>query len=84
MLCRCPRLGPRHIAQAHRFDPRGDQEIPVRDLGSASWIALRPDDDLDAIPVPDAERYVLGLVTAHDIARAVADVPGCAHPHWDE
>ena len=94
--CCAGALGPRHIAQAHRFDPRSDAEIPVRDLGTASWIALRPDDDLrtcarmlvehdlDAIPVLDAERRVLGLVTAHDIAGAVADVPECAHSRWDE
>src|SRR6266567_323152 len=72
-------IGPRHIAQAHRFDLRLDSEIPVRDLGCAPWIALSPDDslrtcaqmlvehDLDAIPVLDAQRRVLGIVTAHDV-----------------
>ena len=89
-------IGPRHIAQAHRLDARRDSEIPVRDLGCASWIALNPDDslrtcaqmlvehDLDAIPVLDAQRRVLGIVTAHDIARAVADAPGNAHPCWED
>lgn len=85
-------LGPRHVAQAHRFDLRGESEIPVEDLGYAPWIALSPDDDLrtcaqalveydlDAIPVLDAERRVLGLVTAHDIARAAANLPKVRHP----
>ncbi|HLK43752.1 MAG TPA: CBS domain-containing protein [Thermoleophilia bacterium] len=89
-------LGPRHIAQAHRFDPRGDREVPVEDLGYAPWIALRPEDglrtcaqmlvehELDAIPVLDAERRVLGVVTVHDIARAAADAAGHVHPHWEE
>ena len=86
-------LGPRHVAQAHRFDMRGDAEIPIEDLGYAPWIALSPDDDLracaqalveydlDAIPVLDTERRVLGLVTAHDIARAAADLPRARHPY---
>jgi CBS domain-containing protein len=79
-------LGPRHVAQAHRFDMRGEREIPVEDLGYAPWIALDPEDDLrtcaralvehdlDAIPVLGPDRRVLGLVTAHDIARAAADL----------
>jgi predicted transcriptional regulator len=78
-------LGPRHIAQAHRFEARKDAQIPVEDLGYAPWIALRPQDDLrtcarmlvehdlDAIPVLGPDRTVVGLVTAHDIARAAAD-----------
>jgi len=89
-------LGPRHVAQAHRFDIRGDGEIPVEDLGYAPWIALDPDDDvrtcaqalveydLDAIPVLDPERRVLGLVTAHDIARATANLPEPRRPRWKE
>jgi CBS domain-containing protein len=89
-------LGPRHVAQAHRFDMRGDAEIPVEDLGYAPWIALGPDDglrtcaqalveyDLDAIPVLDPERRVLGVVTAHDIARAAADLPRPRHPHDED
>ena len=89
-------LGPRHIAQARYLDPRSDPDIPVRDLGSAPWIALGPDDDLrtcaqmliehdlDAIPVLDAQRRVLGLITAHDVARAVADTPRSTRPRWEE
>jgi len=89
-------IGPRHITQAHRLDPRRDSEIPVRDLGCAPWIALSPDSDLrtcaqmlvehdlDAIPVLDAQRHVLGIVTAHDITRAIADTPGNAHPCWED
>jgi CBS domain-containing protein len=89
-------LGPRHVAQAHRFDVRGESDIPIEDLGYAPWIALSPDDDLracaqalveydlDAIPVLDPERRVLGLVTAHDIARAAADLPRAPHPHDED
>ncbi|MBR7831260.1 CBS domain-containing protein [Actinospica sp. MGRD01-02] len=80
-------IGPRHIAQARRLDPRRDEEIPISELGCAPWIALSPLDsartcaqmlveyDLDAIPVLDGDQRVLGLVTAHDIVRAAADVP---------
>jgi magnesium transporter len=87
---------PRHIAQAHRFDLRNDEEIPVSELGCAPWIALSPIDtlqtcaqmlveyDLDAIPVLDADQRVLGLVTAHDIVRATADIPPHQHPHWHD
>lgn len=89
-------LGPRHVAQAHRFDTRCDAQIPVQDLGCAPWIAVGPDDDLrtcaqalveydlDAIPVLDSERRVLGVVTAHDIARAAADLPKARHPHHED
>lgn len=89
-------LGPRHVAQAHRFDLRADSKIPVEDLGYAPWIALEPDDDLrtcaqmlvehdlDAIPVLDAERRVLGLVTARDIARAAANAAKHQYPRWED
>lgn len=89
-------LAPRHINQAHHFDLRRDPEIPVRDLGCAPWIALSPDDDLrtcaqtlvehglDAIPVLDADRRILGLVTAHDVTRATADAFAHQYPHWEE
>lgn len=85
-------LGPRHIAQAHRLDSRGEREIPVEELGYAPWIALRPGDDLrtcaqmlvehdlDAIPVLDAEHRILGVVTIRDIARTAADTAGHTHP----
>ena len=89
-------LGPRHVAQAHRFDPRRDEEIPVSELGCAPWIALSPIDtlqtcarmlveyDLDAIPVLDEQKRALGLVTAHDIVRAAVDVSAHRHPQWEE
>jgi len=85
---------PRHIAQAHRFDLRKDEEILVSELGCAPWIALSPLDtlqtcaqmlveyDLDAIPVLDGDQRVLGIMTAHDIVRATADVPPHQHPRW--
>ncbi len=85
---------PRHIAQAHRFDLRKDEEILVSELGCAPWIALSPLDtlqtcaqmlveyDLDAIPVLDGDHRVRGIVTAHDIVRATADVPPHQHPRW--
>jgi CBS domain-containing protein len=87
-------IGPRHVAQAHRLDLRRDEEIPVSELCGAPWIALSPLDslrtcaqmlveyDLDAIPVLDGDKRVLGLVTAHDIVRATADVPPHQHPRW--
>jgi CBS domain-containing protein len=80
-------IGPRHIAQAHRFDLRSDEEIPITELCGAPWIALSPMDslqtcaqmlveyDLDAIPVVDGDQRVLGIVTVHDVVRATADVP---------
>jgi CBS domain-containing protein len=87
-------IGPRHVAQAHRFDLRSDDEIRVSELGCAPWIVLSPLDDvrtcaqmlveydLDAIPVLDGDQRILGLVTAHDIARAAADLPVHRHPAW--
>ena len=89
-------LGPRHVAQAHRLDPRRDDEIPVSELGCAPWIALSPIDtlqtcarmlveyDLDAIPVLDGQQRAVGLVTAHDIVRVAADVPAHRPPRWEE
>ncbi|HTJ71083.1 MAG TPA: CBS domain-containing protein [Actinospica sp.] len=77
-------IGPRLVAQAHRVDLRSDDQIPLRDLGHADWVALAPQDsirtcarllveyDLDAIPVVDEEHRVLGIVTVHDIARVAA------------
>jgi CBS domain-containing protein len=87
-------IGPRHVAQAHRFDPRSDDEIPVSELNCAPWIAVSPLDDLpacarslveydlDAIPVLDSDQCVLGLVTAHDIVRALSEAPAHRHPVW--
>jgi CBS domain-containing protein len=87
-------IGPRHVAQAHRFDLRRDEEIRVSELGCAPWIALSPLDsmqtcaqmlveyDVDAIPVLDGDQRVLGLVTSHGIARAAAEVPEHKHPRW--
>ena len=71
-------------------------EIPVRDLGCAPWIMLSPDDDLrtcaqmlvehdlDAIPVLDADRRILGLVTVRAATRAAADAAEHEHPCWEE
>ena len=89
-------LGPRHVAQAHSGNPRSDAEIPVKDLGYAPWIAVRPDDDLrtcartlteqhlDAVPVVDDDARAIGVVTAVDITRAVADAIPHRHPTWHE
>ncbi|HET9172690.1 MAG TPA: CBS domain-containing protein [Actinospica sp.] len=85
-------IGPRHIAQAHRLDLRRDEEIPVRELCGAPWIALSPLDslrtcaqmlveyDLDAIPVLDDDQRAIGLVTVHDVVRAAADAPPRRRP----
>lgn len=89
-------IGPRHVAQAHRFELRADEEIPVSELNCAPWIALSPLDDvptcartlveydLDAIPVLDGDQRILGLVTAHDIVRALADASAHRHPDWQD
>ncbi|HEV2637079.1 MAG TPA: CBS domain-containing protein [Actinocrinis sp.] len=89
-------LGPRHVAQAHSGDPRADADIPVKDLGYAAWISVRPTDDLrtcaqtlteqhlDAIPVVDEANRAVGVVTAVDITRAVADAFVHRHPRWEE
>jgi predicted transcriptional regulator len=89
-------LGPRHIARAHSADLRPDNQIPVQDLGYAAWISVRPTDDLrtcaqalterrlDAIPVVDDTSRAIGVVTAVDITRAVADAAVHQHPHWEE
>jgi CBS-domain-containing membrane protein len=66
----------------------------VRELGGSARVALSPrddlptcaqalvDHDLDAIPVIDEDKRVLGLVTAHSLVRAAADVPPPWHPTW--
>jgi len=36
------------------------------------------------IPVLDADRRTLGLVTTRDIARAAADASADEHPQWEE
>ena len=80
-------LDPRHLAKAHRVGPDHEPKIRVKDLGFGHWVAAHPDDDLrtcarmliehdlDAVPVIGPDFRVLGLVTAHDIARAVACAP---------
>ncbi|MBR7825628.1 CBS domain-containing protein [Actinospica sp. MGRD01-02] len=85
-------LGPRHIAQAHRFDLLRDEEIPISELCGEPWVALSPPDsletcaqmlveyDLDAIPVLDEDRRVLGVVTAHDVVRAGVGRPTSRRP----
>ena len=78
-------IGPRHVAQAHRLDPRRDDEIPASELGAAPWIAFSASDtlqtcarmlveyDLDAIAVLDAQHRPVGIVSVHDLVRAIAD-----------
>jgi CBS domain-containing protein len=89
-------LGPRHVARAHSGDPRADDEIPVRGLGYAPWICVHPTDDLricaqtlteqhlDAVPIVDDAARAIGVVTAVDITRAIADAPWHKHPDWQE
>jgi CBS domain-containing protein len=81
-------IGSRHIAVLWPLNPRGLQARPVESLGCAAWIGLRPGDDLrtcaqtlteyqlDAAPVLDAEKHVIGVVTARDITRAIAGASG--------
>lgn len=86
----------RHLAGLWPLNPKVLAATPVQSLGSASWIALRPDDDLrtcartltehqlDAVPVLDEHGRVLGVVTARDITRALADMPDRPHRAWEE
>lgn len=79
-------IGPRHLAQAHRAYRHPDPNASIEVVGYAPWVFVSPGDslgqcarmlvenDLDAVPVLDEELRVLGLVTAHDIARAAAEV----------
>jgi CBS-domain-containing membrane protein len=89
-------IGPRHVAQAHRFDPRRDDEIPAAELGAAPWIALAAADtlqtcarmlveyDLDAIPVLDARHRAVGVVSVHDLVRAIADAAAEPLPRLED
>jgi CBS domain-containing protein len=77
-------LGPRQIAQAHRVDPRANPDAPIETLELGIQPCLRPQDgldrcaevlvghDLDAVPVLDEDRRLLGLVTVHAVVRAIA------------
>ena len=90
-------IGPRHLAQARRYDPKLDaSRTPIEVLDYAPWISLSPDDDLrtcarmlvehslDAVPVLDEDHRVLGVVTAHAIARAAADIADPRPCMWGE
>lgn len=77
-------LGPRQLAVVHHLRPGQSPDTPVEALELGAGTALAPDDDiarcaqilvdhdLDAVPVLDAERHVLGLVTVHAVVRAAA------------
>lgn len=89
-------IGTRHLTGLWPLDPKVLAITPVERLGGAAWIALHPDDDLrtcartltehqlDAVPVLDEHGQVLGVVTARDITRAVADVPDRPHRAREE
>lgn len=89
-------IGTRHLAGLWPLDPKVLKATPVESLGCASWIALSPGDDLrtcaqtltehqlDAVPVLDAQGRVLGVVTARDITRALADAPDHPRGAWQE
>lgn len=89
-------VGTRHLAGLWPLDPKRLKATPVESLGSAAWIALRPSDDLrtcartltehclDAVPVLDEEGRVLGVVTARDITRALADTTDIRQHDWQE
>jgi IMP dehydrogenase len=80
-------LSTRHLAGLWPFDPKQLKSTSVETLGCVPWIAVRPADDLrtcartltehrlDAVPVLDNQDRVVGVVTARDITRALADVP---------
>ncbi|MBS2964167.1 CBS domain-containing protein [Actinocrinis puniceicyclus] len=89
-------IGTRHLAGLWPLDPKRLKATPVESLGCASWISLSPDDDLrtcartltehnlDAVPVLDAGSRVLGVVTARDITRALADMADVKQRAWQE
>ena len=89
-------IGTRHLAGLWPLDSKRLKSMPVESLGCAAWIALRADDDLrtcaqvltehdlDAVPVLDDDGRVLGVVTARDVTRVVADTAGREHPVWQE
>lgn len=89
-------VGTRHLAGLWPLDPKRLSTMPVLNLGCVDWIALQPDDDLrtcartltehrlDAVPVLDDEGRVLGVVTARDITRALADTPDRLRHEWQE
>lgn len=89
-------IGTRHLAGLWPLDPKQLKSTPVESLGCAAWIALRPEDDLrtcaqtltehrlDAAPVLDDDARVIGVVTARDITRAVADAGDRKHHVWQE
>ena len=89
-------IGTRHLAGFWPLDLKRLKVTPVESLGCAAWIALRPHDDLrtcaqtlteyqlDAVPVLDEETRVVGVVTARDITRAIADAPDQRQRIWQE
>jgi len=89
-------IGTRHLAGLWPLDLKQLKATPVESLGCAAWIALRPHDDLrtcartlteyqlDAAPVLDEDSRVVGIVTARDITRAVADAPDRRQRIWQE
>jgi CIC family chloride channel protein len=89
-------IGTRHLAALWPLDSKQLKSTPVESLGCAAWIALHPDDDLrtcaqaltehrlDAAPVLDDDGRVIGVVTARDITRAVADTADRKHHVWQE
>lgn len=89
-------IGTRHLAGLWPLDPKQLKATTVESLGCAAWVALSPGDDLrtcaqtltehhlDAVPVLDDAGRVLGVVTARDITRAVADTADRAHHAWQE
>lgn len=89
-------IGSRHLAGLWPLDAKLLKSTPVQSLGCAAWISLRPQDDLracaqalteyqlDAVPVVDEQSRVVGVVTARDIARAIADAPEQRQRVWQE
>jgi CBS domain-containing protein len=89
-------VGARHLAGLWPLDFEQLKATPVDRLGCAAWIALRPHDDLrtcaqtlteyqlDAVPVLDEDGRVVGVVTARDVTRALADAPDQRRRVWQE
>ena len=89
-------IGTRHLAGLWPLDLKQLKTTQADSLGCAAWIALQPTDDLrtcaqalteyhlDAVPILDEQTRVVGVVTARDIARAVAEAPDHRQRIWQE
>jgi CBS-domain-containing membrane protein len=87
-------IGTRHLGELWPLDIERLKAEPVESLGFAAWAALSPEADLstcaktltehelDAVPVLDEDKRVIGVVTARDVTRVVADAEDRKRYPW--